>query len=108
VLPGFKDRSGEEREIEVRTNEITRVRRFFFSRKTLLIAALNSAIQEFRRCHSLIQRISPAPSGHTFPPNVAPSQNDVTSAQNVQRGLAAKVQDLSALFRTKQRVYMQS
>ncbi|QRV79517.1 SNARE affecting a late Golgi compartment protein 2 [Ceratobasidium sp. AG-Ba] len=86
VLPGFKDRSNEEHEIEVRTNEITR---------------------EFRRCHSLIQRISASTSSHTFPPNIPPSQNDVTSAQNVQRALAAKVQELSALFRTKQRVYMQ-
>lgn len=86
MLPGFKDRSDEEREIELRTNEITR---------------------EFRRCHALIQRISASASSHTFPPNVAPSQNDVTSAQNVQRALAAKVQDLSALFRTKQKVYMQ-
>ncbi|KAG9126075.1 hypothetical protein FRC07_005000 [Ceratobasidium sp. 392] len=85
VLPGFKDRSDEEREIEARTNEITR---------------------DFRICHSLIQRISASTSSHTFPPNV-PSQNDVTSAQNVQRALAAKVQELSALFRTKQRVYMQ-
>ncbi|KDN46196.1 hypothetical protein RSAG8_04423, partial [Rhizoctonia solani AG-8 WAC10335] len=83
VLPGFKDRSAEEREIEQRTNEITR---------------------EFRRCHSLIQRISA--SSHTFPPNSS-SQNDATSARNVQRALAAKVQDLSALFRTKQRIYMQ-
>ncbi|KAG8721644.1 hypothetical protein FRC08_011572 [Ceratobasidium sp. 394] len=84
VLPGFNDRSDEEREIEARTNQITR---------------------EFRRCHSLIQRISPTASSHTFPPT--PSRNDVTSAQNVQRALAAKVQELSALFRTKQRVYMQ-
>ncbi|KAG8768956.1 hypothetical protein FRC12_005246 [Ceratobasidium sp. 428] len=87
VLPGFKDRSNEEREIEACTNEITR---------------------DFRRCHSLIQRISASASSHTFPPNIAPSQNDVMSTQNVQRALAAKVQELSALFRTKQRVYMQS
>ncbi|CAE6539264.1 unnamed protein product [Rhizoctonia solani] len=84
VLPGFTDRSAEEREIEQRTSEITR---------------------EFRRCHSLIQRISA--SSHTFPPNSQSSQNDVTSARNVQRALAAKVQELSALFRTKQRIYMQ-
>ncbi|CAE6471607.1 unnamed protein product [Rhizoctonia solani] len=84
VLPGFKDRSAEEREIEQRTSEITR---------------------EFRRCHSLIQRISA--SSHTFPPNSQSSQNDVTSAHNVQRALAAKIQELSALFRTKQRIYMQ-
>ncbi|CAE6431183.1 unnamed protein product [Rhizoctonia solani] len=85
VLPGFKDRSAEEREIEQRTNEITR---------------------EFRRCHSLIQRISA--SSHTFPPNPQSSQNDVTSAHNVQRALAAKVQELSALFRTKQRIHRPS
>jgi syntaxin 16 len=30
------------------------------------------------------------------------------AAKNVQRGLAAKVQDLSAAFRKKQRVYMES
>jgi syntaxin 16 len=30
------------------------------------------------------------------------------AAKNVQRGLAAKVQDLSATFRKKQRVYMES
>ena len=30
------------------------------------------------------------------------------TAQNVQRGLAQKVQDLSGQFRKKQRVYMQS
>lgn len=30
------------------------------------------------------------------------------TAKNVQRGLAQKVQDMSAQFRKKQRVYMQS
>jgi syntaxin 16 len=30
------------------------------------------------------------------------------TAKNVQRGLAQKVQDMSAMFRKKQRVYMQS
>lgn len=105
MLPGFKDRSDEEREIELRTNEITRVGLIICCKA--LIDFPNSAVQEFRRCHSLIQRISAA-SSHTFPPNIPSSQNDVTSARNVQRALAAKVQDLSALFRTKQKVYMQS
>ncbi|KAG8678645.1 hypothetical protein FRC09_019669, partial [Ceratobasidium sp. 395] len=104
VLPGFKDRSNEEREIEACTNEITRVRRFA---KNFIDSRTNSAMQDFRRCHSLIQRIPASASSHTFPPNIAPSQNDLTSTQNVQRALAAKVQELSALFRTKQRVYMQ-
>ncbi|KAH7339532.1 t-SNARE [Rhizoctonia solani] len=107
VLPGFKDRSEEEREIEQRTNEITRVSPFFFSQvENFIDCRINSAVQEFRRCHSLIQRISA--SSHTFPPNSQSSQNDVTSARNVQRALAAKVQDLSALFRTKQRIHRPS
>lgn len=43
----------------------------------------------------------------TFPPS-GPSRHQVLTAQNVQRGLAAEVQDLSGAFRKKQRVYMQS
>ncbi|EJU04277.1 t-SNARE [Dacryopinax primogenitus] len=85
VLPGFVDRSAEEREIEALSTDITR---------------------DFRRCHSLIQRISQAGASHTFPPTAA-RQQEQRMAVNVQRGLAAKVQDLSATFRKKQRVYMQ-
>ncbi|KAG8832012.1 hypothetical protein FRC17_002231 [Serendipita sp. 399] len=75
---------------------------------------------DFRQCHALIQRIqaeptpvvSTSPSGkqHTFPPQKQqmkpPSANAVLAAKNVQRGLAAKVQDISGLFRKKQKVYM--
>jgi syntaxin 16 len=35
-----------------------------------------------------------------------PSANAVLAAKNVQRGLAAKVQETSGLFRKKQKVYM--
>ncbi|KAH8827977.1 t-SNARE [Flagelloscypha sp. PMI_526] len=82
VLPGFTDRSEEEREIEALSNDIT---------------------EDFRRTQSLIQQIAPQ---HKFPPK---KSNDPTdrAAKNVQRALAAKVQDLSAKFRKKQRVYME-
>ncbi|KAI0036883.1 t-SNARE [Vararia minispora EC-137] len=83
VLPGFTDRSAEEREIETATTDITK---------------------DFRQCHSLIQRIEPAPS---FPPTAQPRGHDALAAKNVQRALAAKVQGLSATFRKKQRVYME-
>ncbi|KAG8905897.1 hypothetical protein FRB99_008038 [Tulasnella sp. 403] len=80
VLPGFADRTAEEREIESLTTDITR---------------------DFRKAQSLIQQIDPHT---TFPP---PTRHELLAAQNVQRGLAAKVQDLSDAFRKKQRVYMQ-
>jgi syntaxin 16 len=48
--------------------------------------------------HSLIQAIRPPP---------AADKNEITTTRNVQRALAARVQDLSAAFRKKQKVYMQ-
>ncbi|KAF5370671.1 hypothetical protein D9758_001811 [Tetrapyrgos nigripes] len=85
VLPGFSDRSSEEHEIEAATSDITK---------------------DFRKCQALIQRIAPA-NPHQFPPSSSKSQSDAQAAKNVQRALAAKVQDLSATFRKKQRVYME-
>ncbi|KAJ6586940.1 syntaxin-like t-SNARE protein TLG2 [Mycena vulgaris] len=87
VLPGFTDRSLEEREIEAITTDITK---------------------DFRRCQTLIQHIGTQP--HSFPPlhpDAQPSTHAALAAKNVQRGLAAQVQDLSAAFRKKQRVYME-
>ncbi|KIK99339.1 hypothetical protein PAXRUDRAFT_822896 [Paxillus rubicundulus Ve08.2h10] len=84
ALPGFADRSAEERDIEAATTEITR---------------------DFRRCHTLIQRIG-SEHGHTFPPSNR-NQRELLPAKNVQRGLAARVQQISATFRKKQRVYME-
>ncbi|KAL6310328.1 t-SNARE [Sparassis latifolia] len=81
VLPGFSDRSAEEREIEAMTTDITR---------------------DFRQCHALIQRIGPN-AAHSFPP----SRHEDRASKNVQRGLAAKVQELSVTFRKKQRVYLE-
>lgn len=56
--------------------------------------------QDFRSAQTQIKRI------HTTPGN--DSRAELVSATNVQRGLAQKVQDMSAGFRRKQRVYMQS
>ncbi|KAA1472899.1 t-SNARE [Dentipellis sp. KUC8613] len=87
VLPGFADRSSEEREIEAAATDITK---------------------DFRQCQALIQRIGNAAEPHSFPPqSSSAAQNYALAAKNVQRGLAAKVQDLSATFRKKQRVYME-
>jgi hypothetical protein len=46
--------------------------------------------------------------GHVFPPDPKTSYHETLAGKNVQRGLAAKLQDLSAAFRKKQRVYMES
>ncbi|WWC92642.1 uncharacterized protein L201_007601 [Kwoniella dendrophila CBS 6074] len=77
VLPGFNDRSAEEREIERQTSDITR---------------------DFRRCTSLISSVQPGARA---------ARVEIMTAKNVQRGLAQKVQELSGIFRKKQRVYMQ-
>jgi syntaxin 16 len=84
VLPGFVDRSGEEREIEKETTEITRE----FRRCSKLIAALSKQTQ------SLVQ------SGRS-------SKREIAMAQNVQTALATRVQDFSGTFRRKQSNYMQ-
>ncbi|KAI0063556.1 t-SNARE [Artomyces pyxidatus] len=84
ALPGFADRSAEEREIEAATTDITK---------------------DFRQCQALIQRIGSTP--HAFPPTDPRVDHQARAAKNVQRGLAAKVQELSATFRKKQRVYME-
>ncbi|GJE92294.1 t-SNARE [Phanerochaete sordida] len=83
ALPGFADRSAEEREIEAATTDITK---------------------DFRRCHTLIQQIGSSEE-HAFPPTQ--TRHQALAAKNVQRGLAGKVQELSATFRKKQRVYME-
>ncbi|KDQ53483.1 hypothetical protein JAAARDRAFT_39169 [Jaapia argillacea MUCL 33604] len=87
VLPGFSDRSAEEREIEAATTDITK---------------------NFRQCQMLIQQIG-SRGEHSFPPSSSSStsRHEGLAAKNVQRGLAAKVQELSATFRKKQRVYME-
>lgn len=40
-------------------------------------------------------------------PNPGSDKNEITTAKNVQRALAVKLQDFGAAFRKKQKVYMQ-
>lgn len=90
VLPGFTDRSAEEREIERQTSDITRV-------SCACVAKLTS--QDFRRCSQLVTAVAPSRGA---------ARAEITTAKNVQRGLAGKIQEASAQFRKKQKVYMQS
>ncbi len=98
-FPVFADRSQEEREIEHLTTTITKVR----PESPSPPAHLTPASQDFRTCQALIQRIITQP--HSFPPDQSRTAH---AEKNLQRALAAKVQDLSASFRKKQRVYMDS
>ncbi|KAF7315648.1 t-SNARE coiled-coil-like proteiny domain-containing protein [Mycena indigotica] len=105
VLPGFTDRTLEEREIENLTTDITKVDISSLSSSGhLLEFFIDIVTQDFRRCQGLIQRIGTTP--HSFPPSHSTAHTSL-AAKNVQRGLAAKVQELSATFRKKQRVYME-
>lgn len=84
ILPGFTDRTEEERDIERETVEITK---------------------QFRKCSKLISSLAShtqalARSGHV-------SAREVAMANNVQTALAGKVQDASGTFRRKQSNYMQ-
>jgi len=85
ALPGFADKSAEERQIEDITNTITAA---------------------FRKCHTLIQQIDPR-RGHQFPPTQSLSQHELQAMTNLQKGLAAKVQQVSTSFRKKQRIYLE-
>lgn len=84
VLPGFSDRTSEEREIEKETRDIT---------------------LQFRKCSKLIATLADhtkmlARSGRA-------SAREIAMATNVQTALATKVQDASGGFRRKQTNYMQ-
>jgi syntaxin 16 len=84
VLPGFVDRSGEEREIERETTAITK---------------------EFRRCSRLIATLSQ--NTQALVHSGKASKREIAMAQNVQTALATRVQDISGTFRRKQSNYMQ-
>lgn len=84
LLPGFVDRSQEERDIESLTNEITRE----FRRASKMIASLAQFTQELARSRKA-------------------SPHEISMAQNVQTGLAQRVQAVSGQFRRKQSNYMQ-
>ncbi|EEB98701.1 hypothetical protein MPER_01745, partial [Moniliophthora perniciosa FA553] len=62
--------------------------------------------QEIEAMTTGITKACPLSSNHLSSIDLS-FPNRISAAKNVQRGLAAKVQDLSATFRKKQRIYME-
>jgi hypothetical protein len=88
VLPGFDDehiKQQQEQEIESLTQEIT---------------------LGFRNCQRAIQRIEKMVKEAQMAGSL--SKGDETMARNIQIGLAARVQEVSASFRKKQSNYLNS
>ncbi|CAG8646057.1 16030_t:CDS:2, partial [Dentiscutata heterogama] len=78
ALPGFDDRTEEEREIERLSSEITKL---------------------FKQCQQKIRRIADES-------RIAASNQEETMSKNIQISLATKLQDLSTNFRKQQSAYM--
>ncbi|KAK4055014.1 t-SNARE affecting a late Golgi compartment protein 2 [Microbotryomycetes sp. JL221] len=87
VLPGFKDRSAEEREIEALAHEIT---------------------NDFRATQRHIKKIADMSKQLLATPTRNPEAKrlEMIMAANVQTALATKVQDMSGVFRKKQTAYL--
>ncbi|GAA5996040.1 t-SNARE syntaxin TLG2 [Rhodotorula paludigena] len=90
LLPGFKDRSAEEREIQSLATSIT---------------------SDFRTCQALIRRIAEQSQAllQSRPRDAVDAEMkriDLIMAANVQTALATKLQDLSTAFRKKQAEYL--
>ncbi|KAK9461729.1 t-SNARE [Lipomyces oligophaga] len=79
VLPGFDDRTQQERLIETLTREIT---------------------QHFHECQRLIQQLGTQASSGGL------SRAQITMSKNMQISLATKVQEVSTAFRKKQSAYL--
>ncbi|KAJ2506696.1 Integral membrane protein SED5 [Coemansia sp. RSA 1939] len=76
LLPGFDDRSGEEREIEKLTHEIT---------------------SQFQACSALVRSVAQHHQAHG---------QEQTVGRNIQSSLAQKLQERTAAFRQSQSAYM--
>ncbi|KWU45095.1 t-SNARE, partial [Rhodotorula sp. JG-1b] len=90
LLPGFKDRTAEEREIEALATSIT---------------------ADFRTCQSHIRRIAEQSQSLLAnrprdPVEAELKRIDLIMAANVQTALATRVQELSTTFRKKQADYL--
>ncbi|EFP74304.2 hypothetical protein PGT21_034376 [Puccinia graminis f. sp. tritici] len=97
VLPGFTDRSFEERQIEELTTEITQG----FRKCQLLIRKIADCGQEIE-AYINRSRAQKSPTGKS-----KYTSRDVTLVKNAQIAAATKVQSLSSLFQKRQRVYLQ-
>ncbi|GAA5887123.1 hypothetical protein JCM5296_001601 [Sporobolomyces johnsonii] len=90
LLPGFKDRTAEEREIQALATSIT---------------------SDFRTCQAHIRKIAEQSKSllalrPTDPVDAESKRLDLIMAANVQTALATKVQELSTTFRKKQSEYL--
>ncbi|KAL8280143.1 hypothetical protein RQP46_007473 [Phenoliferia psychrophenolica] len=86
ILPGFKDRTAEEREIESLATEITR---------------------DFRTTQKFIRQIAEMSKSLLSSGRASEAKRvDLIMAANVQTALATKVQELSGVFRKKQTAYL--
>ncbi|GAA5959607.1 hypothetical protein JCM21900_002954 [Sporobolomyces salmonicolor] len=90
LLPGFKDRTTEEREIEALAISIT---------------------SDFRTCQAHIRKIAEQSKSllaqrPTDPVDAESKRLELIMAANVQTALATKVQELSTTFRKKQSEYL--
>ena len=82
ILPGFADKTVEEREIASLTTDITR---------------------ELRRCQHIIAKIAQTAKNMPFSTTL---KEDRVMIQNVQTALATKTQEISTIFRKKQSNYL--
>lgn len=94
LLPGFKDRSAEEREIDALATDITNDFR-----------ATQRLIRRIADLSQALLRASSTPGGGTGKSPEA-MRLDLIMSANVQTALATKVQDLSGVFRKKQTAYL--
>ena len=107
ILPGFSDKTAEEREIANVTADITRVGRVrgppCLAWSLLNPLSFRARLQELRKCQTIITRIA-----HTARnlPLATTSKEDRVMIQNVQTALATKVQNASTIFRKKQSNYL--
>lgn len=113
LLPGFKDRSAEEREIEALATSITAVSTpcSLRAHETRTLTPSWPRTQDFRTCQSHIRRIAEQSQSLLAnrprdPVEAELKRIDLIMAANVQTALATRVQELSTTFRKKQADYL--
>ncbi|CEQ42335.1 SPOSA6832_04138, partial [Sporobolomyces salmonicolor] len=113
LLPGFKDRTAEEREIEALATSITSVRSSSLLRLRHPLCKLTTLppSQDFRTCQAHIRKIAEQSKSllaqrPTDPVDAESKRLELIMAANVQTALATKVQELSTTFRKKQSEYL--
>lgn len=102
LLPGFVDRSAEEREIARLQGEITRE----FAKCSKMIAGLAKDLERKLQAEKK-QKGRRDRDGKVVPVAAGMTKEEIVLARNVQTALAQRVQAASGQFRKKQTNYMQ-